>query len=250
MAGAAPPGWHADPSGRHEFRYWDGTRWTEHVSDRGIASVEVGAATTDASRTASPEQLSTDATRKVLLDVQLPIGFRAKRLYADTEGISWGGDSVPYSRITAMAWWVTKVVAGPAHNFDHRLVIWEGREQTKITFTGRDAHVRDAYSQAVEILFEYAGKRICNDLLSSLDAGETVEIAGLTLTRSGIGRKKQFLSWDAPLTFTRKTDWPGVSIADAVHPEAKPLAEVTFVQPNGPLVPPLLEACRRRYGRG
>lgn len=28
-------GWFADPHGRHELRYWDGTRWTEHVSDRG-----------------------------------------------------------------------------------------------------------------------------------------------------------------------------------------------------------------------
>ena len=27
--------WFADPSGRHELRYWDGMRWTEHVSDRG-----------------------------------------------------------------------------------------------------------------------------------------------------------------------------------------------------------------------
>lgn len=28
-----PFGWYPDPSGRHEKRYWDGTRWTEHVSD-------------------------------------------------------------------------------------------------------------------------------------------------------------------------------------------------------------------------
>jgi Protein of unknown function (DUF2510) len=28
-----PPGWHPDPSGTHHLRYWDGLRWTEHVSD-------------------------------------------------------------------------------------------------------------------------------------------------------------------------------------------------------------------------
>jgi hypothetical protein len=28
-----PPGWFPDPLGRHEFRYWGGTEWTEHVSD-------------------------------------------------------------------------------------------------------------------------------------------------------------------------------------------------------------------------
>ncbi|MCW2816374.1 MAG: hypothetical protein JWN84_3829 [Nocardioides sp.] len=30
--------WHPDPTGRHELRYWDGSRWTEHVSDRGVQS--------------------------------------------------------------------------------------------------------------------------------------------------------------------------------------------------------------------
>jgi hypothetical protein len=34
------PGWHPDPQGRHEFRYWDGTRWSDHVADRGVATVE------------------------------------------------------------------------------------------------------------------------------------------------------------------------------------------------------------------
>lgn len=26
-----PPGWYADPSGQPVQRWWDGTRWTEHV---------------------------------------------------------------------------------------------------------------------------------------------------------------------------------------------------------------------------
>jgi hypothetical protein len=33
--GAAPAGWYADPSGRFELRYWDGSQWTEHVSRAG-----------------------------------------------------------------------------------------------------------------------------------------------------------------------------------------------------------------------
>lgn len=32
---AVPAGWYADPSGRYELRYWDGTAWTEHVSRAG-----------------------------------------------------------------------------------------------------------------------------------------------------------------------------------------------------------------------
>lgn len=35
-----PTGWFADPYRRHELRYWDGWRWTEHVADRGIQAVD------------------------------------------------------------------------------------------------------------------------------------------------------------------------------------------------------------------
>lgn len=33
-----PAGWLADPSGRHELRYWDGRQWTASVSDGGEQS--------------------------------------------------------------------------------------------------------------------------------------------------------------------------------------------------------------------
>jgi WD40 repeat protein len=44
-----PPSWYLDPTGRHELRYWDGARWTENVSDRGVPSVD-----------ALPDQPATD----------------------------------------------------------------------------------------------------------------------------------------------------------------------------------------------
>ena len=34
-APAVPAGWYADPAGRFELRYWDGSAWTEHVSRAG-----------------------------------------------------------------------------------------------------------------------------------------------------------------------------------------------------------------------
>ena len=37
---SAPAGWLADPSGRHQFRYWDGAKWTENVSDNGATSID------------------------------------------------------------------------------------------------------------------------------------------------------------------------------------------------------------------
>jgi hypothetical protein len=38
--GSVPPGWYPDPMKRHESRYWDGARWTEHVSNAGVTARE------------------------------------------------------------------------------------------------------------------------------------------------------------------------------------------------------------------
>jgi hypothetical protein len=35
-----PAGWHPDPSGRHQHRYWDGSAWTEHVADNGVSGTD------------------------------------------------------------------------------------------------------------------------------------------------------------------------------------------------------------------
>lgn len=50
VAAAAPPtpppppptpaAWSVDPGGTHELRWWDGARWTEHVSDGGRQTVD------------------------------------------------------------------------------------------------------------------------------------------------------------------------------------------------------------------
>jgi hypothetical protein len=34
------PGWHSDPTGRHESRYFDGIAWTDHVVDGKDASFD------------------------------------------------------------------------------------------------------------------------------------------------------------------------------------------------------------------
>ena len=44
------PGWQADPTGKHDHRYWDGSQWTDNVSNGGVASTDAfePAATADA----------------------------------------------------------------------------------------------------------------------------------------------------------------------------------------------------------
>jgi hypothetical protein len=35
-----PASWQPDPTGRHDHRYWDGLRWTDHVADAGVAGTD------------------------------------------------------------------------------------------------------------------------------------------------------------------------------------------------------------------
>ena len=35
------PGWLPDPTRRHQYRYWDGARWTDDVADGGVASTDL-----------------------------------------------------------------------------------------------------------------------------------------------------------------------------------------------------------------
>lgn len=37
---ATPAGWWPDPHRKHELRYWDGARWTEHVSNQGVQATD------------------------------------------------------------------------------------------------------------------------------------------------------------------------------------------------------------------
>ena len=59
---AHPPGWYPDPFGRHENRWWDGGRWSEHVSSHGRQAV-------DAPVGASPVPTTTRAAERIVRDV-------------------------------------------------------------------------------------------------------------------------------------------------------------------------------------
>lgn len=38
--GSRPAAWAPDPTGRHQWRWWSGVDWTDHVADDGVAGVD------------------------------------------------------------------------------------------------------------------------------------------------------------------------------------------------------------------
>lgn len=41
LAEGTPPSWQGDPTGRHQYRYWDGAAWSSHVADGGTQGEDV-----------------------------------------------------------------------------------------------------------------------------------------------------------------------------------------------------------------
>lgn len=54
-----PAGWHPDPEDKNQWRYWDGSQWTEHRAPRGARSNSAPTPT----KTASAAPLETPASR-------------------------------------------------------------------------------------------------------------------------------------------------------------------------------------------
>jgi hypothetical protein len=63
------PGWHPDPTSRHQYRYWDGARWTDDVADGGVASTdalgEPQAPASGPNESTEPTYPPTDTTEQV-----------------------------------------------------------------------------------------------------------------------------------------------------------------------------------------
>jgi uncharacterized protein YxjI len=57
-----PADWYPDPSGRHEHRFWDGSKWTEHISSHGRQG-------TDQDQTPMPPPTVARSTDKIVRDV-------------------------------------------------------------------------------------------------------------------------------------------------------------------------------------
>ncbi|QGG96492.1 phospholipid scramblase-related protein [Actinomarinicola tropica] len=71
--------WHPDPHGRHELRWWDGQRWTEHVSDGGVTSTDaVDAAAPAGTTSAGPAPVQGAAPAGHILD--LPVLVVSQKL--------------------------------------------------------------------------------------------------------------------------------------------------------------------------
>jgi len=82
---STPAGWYADPAGSDRLRWWDGTRWTDHLADAPAAAASTastGPAAAPASGHVAPEAPSAPAAAPPAYGQQAPGQAYAQQAYA------------------------------------------------------------------------------------------------------------------------------------------------------------------------
>jgi len=103
-----PQEWLPDPEGRHELRWWDGTQWTEHVSDKGQQGTDPLADAVPPPPPGSGSRRSGRATAALVLGI---VGILVFPVVCSTLAIIFGALALrdmgpdPEVRGRSMAWW-------------------------------------------------------------------------------------------------------------------------------------------------
>jgi hypothetical protein len=230
---ASPPRWYPDPARRHQLRYWDGGRWTERVSDNGIESfdaVDFG-----------------DQVRHVYVDAELSVGWRGKRLLVTDRDVSWGDRRLAHTDLVGIAYWVMAAL-GPNRTYELRL--WAtGQGPMMVRFIGRDAATRATYDATVAALLQHVGRRLMNDAINRVEAGETVEFGDWTLDRHSAAHGRKRVAWTTPIEFVPSRQFfGGWWVRSVVGGRRKEVGMILRDVANGPLLRRVFDACIARYG--
>lgn len=86
------PNWYADPTTRYELRYWDGTRWTEHVASGGVPRIDPPAFAA----------MPSERTPTAPMSATQPVAVRGAERRR-TPGLGWAGLILCLMAFTAVA---------------------------------------------------------------------------------------------------------------------------------------------------
>lgn len=86
--------WYPDPNGRAELRYWDGTQWTDHVSNSGVQSSDPSAPDASSSAAGQPAPPSARPDGFDKIDSALTIGNEGKNVAGQVGGTGYRGAGI------------------------------------------------------------------------------------------------------------------------------------------------------------
>ena len=186
-------GWQPDPSGKHDHRYWDGTGWTDHVADGGVAGTDPYEASAAAEPTVVTPVASVEDTTASYPTATTPPG--AAPPYVPPMPAAGGGDNgrgsasggaskrglvIGGAILAAVAIAVVAFLAFSGDDDDDPTTPVAGETEDTTTTLGTDD---DGGERALEDLEDACGDgdfAACDELYFSADLGSELEDFGST----------------------------------------------------------------------
>lgn len=244
--------WYPDPEWRHRLRYWDGLRWTEHVRDDGVTTLDPLTGDPPPAPTheaAAGPGSDPDLLLDVHVEVLSSLRTRLHRLRIDAAGVHFDGTTVPSASILGHRTLRTESRIGrPGRVPTYHLVLRTVRGERRLSWHGRNehpAHVLRAAGDAVEQLVH---RRRVEEALQRVQDGETVDLGGWSLSREGAEYGPIRFTWAERVTITeaRPDDW---DVVVARQGRSRIIGGFSSATPDGRLLLPVMLTLRRRYGR-
>ena len=220
--GGQPADWYPDPRREHALRYWDGRQWTDQVAD--------------------PVAPPAPAAPRPYIDVMMRRGILpSKQLTADEVGVRWGGTLVPYDRMTAMSFTVTKY-SGAVSKTTHVVKLFtDPKEKVEMTWDGGE----NIFRALLTLLDQRVAPRLCDELLARITAGQVVEVGAVAVSRSGVAHRKKAAKgapWAGYRLAAMREGFVHVAV-DNGKGGSKVIASVPTGEPNAVILPRPLAEC-------
>ncbi|GAA4264448.1 phospholipid scramblase-related protein [Frondihabitans peucedani] len=170
MTSRPDAGWHADPFGRFETRFWDGTGWTEHVSSRGIPSSDPplagapsasGSAITSGAADGRNESaaLTTSGEKSFFTEATLVVSQKAKLIEINAEYLVFDGAGSKLGSVREVGKTILGKVATAtgwsSEDSQHRLLFLDREKRVMMTLIQPTTFIRSKMilrdSQGAEI---------------------------------------------------------------------------------------------------
>ena len=237
-------GWHPDPSGRHEWRHWDGRWWTDHVADGGVTTL-------DPLPPADTQQQAAQPADHIVVDAEVKAGLKGgRRIVVTDRAFHDGGVSFPFAEVTALNHCKTRMTTSGQGTLNNVYEVWLAMgkgKPTRIYWSGAGPHEQQVFNAVVEALHRFLAPRLVAEMVKRIAAGETIEISGLLVSADGVARKKLIgggsgpvVPWSVPVRVEPEEGFYTVIAETGGKPDR--IAAVPVKALNAALVHPLLHA--------
>ncbi|KAB2374365.1 DUF2510 domain-containing protein [Actinomadura montaniterrae] len=240
-------GWYADPYGGGGHRWWDGTRWTEHVNATPAQPVQQ--VQPQQPQPVQPQQGQPQGQ-------QGPVLHKTRygvELHADSHAITWDGTTIELAKAEFVGYTAVQTrMRGPLNigsvhtstDYHFEIGFFPVNEAPGIAFeeTGLRANTPPSDWQfLVDLSRTYVEPRLLRQFLAAVEAGQTVDVGKVRINRNGFVGGNVSRGWDGIEGVTFDKGWYFVHARGA----AKPILRVPQQNQNVMLLPRIFDALKR-----